>query len=88
MKKVIRCDKKRFVNGEVVEVVRDIINEDRKYINMGSKGNHEGAVSVSNIVKNSSLDIGNIKKTHFLSKSYHQSLFYVNDVSSEVNNCF
>ena len=55
---------------------------------MCSKGNDEGIVSVANIVKNSSTEVGNIEKTHFLSKSYHQSLFYVNDVSSEVINFF
>ena len=39
-------------------------------------------------MKKSSAQIGIIDKTHFMSKSYQQSLFYVNDVSSEVNTYF
>ena len=50
--------------------------------------NDEGIVSAANIVKKSSTEVGIIEMTHFMSKSFHQSLFYVNDVSAEVNNFF
>ena len=53
LKKVTRYDKKIFIYKKVVEAVRYVVNVDRKDINMGSKGNDEGVISVSNIVKNS-----------------------------------